>query len=83
MRDTKGFKCYMALLVTIAVIGALFVLIYVPMPPPSKDAVLLILGYLCARLGDIYSYYFGSSEGSQRKTELMGVTNANPTDTPL
>lgn len=80
MKDTKGFKCYMALLVTLAVIGALYLLCYVPMPGPSKDAILMIIGGLIARLSDVYSYYFGSSEGSQRKTEILGGQNvpANP-----
>jgi len=82
MRDTKGFKAYMALLITVAVIGTLFLLIYIPLPPLSKDAVLLVLGGLLARLGDIYSYYFGSSEGSQRKTELLGGGDTSKGDNP-
>lgn len=82
MKDTKGFKAYMALLITTAVIGTLFLLIYIPLPPLSKDAVLLVLGGLLARLGDIYSYYFGSSEGSQRKTELLGGSNVATPQSP-
>lgn len=77
MKDTKGFKAYMALLITLAVIGVLYLLCYIPVPGPSKDAVLLALGGLLGRMGDIYAYYFGSSEGSQRKTELLGVQNAS------
>jgi CDP-diglyceride synthetase len=72
MKDTMTFKCYMALFITVAVIGALYLLIYEPLPPLSKDAVLMVLGGLMMRLGDIFAYYFGSSEGSQRKTELLG-----------
>lgn len=78
MKDTKGFKAYMALFVTCAVIGALFLLIRVDLPAGSKDAVLLILGALLMRLADVFSFYFGSSEGSQRKTEMLGGGNGAP-----
>lgn len=83
MKDTKGFKAYMALLITAAIIAALFLLVYVPMPGPSKDAILMIIGGLIARVSDVYAYYFGSSEGSQRKTELLGATNAATTEQPV
>lgn len=82
MKDTKGFKAYMALLVTAAVIGVMVILCYTPIPLSSKDAVMLVLGGLLARMGDIYSYYFGSSEGSQRKTELLKGTTDDTTTTP-
>jgi predicted CDP-diglyceride synthetase/phosphatidate cytidylyltransferase len=74
VRDTKGFKTYMALLITVAVISVLLILCYNPVPVTSNDAVMLVLGGLLARMGDIYGYYFGSSEGSQRKTELLKGT---------
>lgn len=77
MKDTKSFKAYMALLVTVAVIGFLYLITYVPIPLASKDAALLVLGAILMRVADVFGYYFGSSEGSQRKTEIMGATNAN------
>lgn len=79
MNTTARFKAYMALFITVAVVGALYLLIYIPMSPMSKDAILIILGGLLGRLGDVYAYYFGSSEGSQRKTELLGVQNGTDT----
>jgi predicted CDP-diglyceride synthetase/phosphatidate cytidylyltransferase len=75
MRDTKGFKAWLGLLLVVAVIGALFMLIRVAIPVESKDAVLLVLGALLMRVADVCSYYYGSSEGSQRKTELLGGGN--------
>jgi hypothetical protein len=71
----------MALLITVAVISVLLILCYNPVPVTSNDAVMLVLGGLLARMGDIYSYYFGSSEGSQRKTELLKETR-DDTSTP-
>ena len=77
MKDTKSFKAYMALLVTVAVIGFLYLLAYQSLPETSRDAVSLVLGALLMRLADVFSFYFGSSEGSQRKTEILGVKGAN------
>lgn len=75
--NTTRYKAYMGLFVTVAIVGALYLLIYVPMPPLSKDAILIILGGLLKMVGDVFAYYFGSSEGSQRKTELLGGASAN------
>lgn len=82
MKDTKSFKAYMATLITVAVIGALYLLIYIPMQAASRDAVLILLGALTARLSDVYAFYFGSSESSQRKTELLGGSANGPATTP-
>lgn len=71
MRDTKGFKCYMAALVTVGLLGIIILLVNVDIKETSKDVLLVVLGALVAIVKDVFGYYFGSSEGSQRKTELM------------
>jgi competence protein ComGC len=38
VRDTKSFKTYMALLITVAVISVLLILCYNPVPVTSNDA---------------------------------------------
>lgn len=50
-------------------IAALFKLV-----PPSdnKDLLLLLLGVLTGGAKDVIGYFFGSSVGSARKTEMMG-----------
>jgi predicted CDP-diglyceride synthetase/phosphatidate cytidylyltransferase len=75
MTNATGFKAYMALFITIAVVGFLYLIVYLPIPGQSKDAILLVLGALLMRLADVFSFYFGSSEGSQRKTEIIGGAN--------
>lgn len=52
----------------IAVMGALF--FYVP-PGENKDMLLVLFGILVGQAKDIGGYYFGSSAGSARKTELL------------
>ena len=41
------------------------------MNPTQKDLVIYILGVLSAVVTQIFSYYFGSSQGSARKTEQI------------
>lgn len=55
------------------VLGAM---IFVSIPETAQTAVNLLLGALTAMLTQVGNYYFGSSAGSARKTELM--TQAPP-----
>ncbi|MCC7261604.1 MAG: hypothetical protein IT369_03685 [Candidatus Latescibacteria bacterium] len=49
------------------------------MNPTQKDLVVYILGVLSAVVTQIFSYYFGSSAGSARKTEqLQQALNQQP-----
>lgn len=61
----------------IAVISASFVLfailIFVDVRPEAKDILIYILGVLSAAVTQILSYYFGSSQGSKDKSELMAL----------
>ena len=61
----------------ISVISASFVLfailIFVDVRPEAKDILIYILGVLSAAVTQILSYYFGSSQGSKDKSELMAL----------
>lgn len=79
VKDTKGFKCYMALLITVGFLACIVTLIYTEIKAGSREAVLLLTGALGAMVKDVFGFYFGSSEGSQHKTELLqGATNDSP-----
>ena len=47
------------------------ILIFVEVKPEAKDILIYILGVLSAADTQILSYYFGSSQGSKDKSELM------------
>lgn len=64
-------RASLALLVAISLGVCLYLLFMVPMPSLSRDIILVIIGALVATFKDVYGYYFGSSEGSTRKTELL------------
>ena len=58
-----------AVLGGIAIIGLLF---FVALPESNKDALLPLAGVVIGWGGTVFSYEFGSSSGSARKTEIMG-----------
>lgn len=49
------------------------ILIFVDVRPEAKDILIYILGVLSAAVTQILSYYFGSSQGSKDKSELMAL----------
>ena len=61
--------------VGILVMGAFllitYALIYIPIPPQNQAALNILLGIISAGVGSLVGYYFGSSKGSQKKTDLI------------
>ena len=51
---------------------ALFgVLLFIEVKPEAKDILIYVMGVLSAAVTQILSYYFGSSQGSKDKSELL------------
>jgi drug/metabolite transporter (DMT)-like permease len=79
MKDTTVFKSSMAVLVTIGLLGVILALMYLDPPAGARDALNIALGALVMLVKEVFSYYFGSSEGSARKTALLqGATSDQP-----
>lgn len=49
---------------------------FVKLPDGAKEALLLLMGFVGASYKDVYAYFFGSSSGSDRKTELLAQSPA-------
>jgi len=63
------------ILATVIVTGffaTLYTIAFVDLPPGAEQPVSILLGALTAMLTQVGNYYFGSSAGSAKKTELMG-----------
>lgn len=57
---------------TVALSFILFgVLIFMEVRPEAKDILIYVLGTLSSALTMVLSYYFGSSQSSAKKTEIM------------
>jgi hypothetical protein len=59
-----------------SVTGGFFTLLYVmafhSVPDATKDILMIMIGSLGTAWAGLISYYFGSSAGSARKTDLLG-----------
>lgn len=77
-RKRTDLKPYLAIAAIVGIVVLTLALVFVPseLPGSVKDILLLLVGALITIVKDVYSYYFGSSEGSARKTELLAPTPA-------
>lgn len=69
-----------ALLVTLGFFGVIAAILWRGLPTEGGDALLVLLGALGGAFGTVISYYFGSSRGSERKTEMLA--RATPSVAP-
>lgn len=61
----------LALGTPLAVISLAWLVFFVPVPETAKDILLTIIGALLMRMSDAYAYFFGSSAGSEKKTDAI------------
>lgn len=46
--------------------------------PANKDVMLIVIGSVTTTLATVVGYYFGSSQGSSRKTEILAGPPSPP-----
>lgn len=64
----------LAYLVTAGFFTMLAVMVFAEIPERSKDPIYILLGTLGGTFSAIVSYYFGSTAGGQKKSELLAKT---------
>lgn len=52
-------------------LGAGAALYVVPVPTSNHDLIVFMLGQLSGFVGGVVAYHYGTSAGSQRKTDLL------------
>jgi hypothetical protein len=72
---------YMIILATIIVTGfftILGLLVFVDMKPGNEKLLYITVGGLIANFGTVIGYYFGSSQGSKEKTDIIAAATPQP-----
>lgn len=59
------------LIVLLILAGITIALIYLPIPEGNENALVQLVGTLSTLTGLVIGYYFGSSDGSSKKTDLL------------
>lgn len=71
-RQAKEVLQYVfAALIVICFFGILFLLFIYKIPTENTDTLNLAIGTLLTAFGTVVGYFFGSSAGSQRKTDII------------
>jgi len=65
----------LGILITLGFFGMLYWMMRHEVPAANKDMLNILLGSLGSAWIGVVTYYFGSSAGSARKTEIMSTTN--------
>jgi hypothetical protein len=81
MPDTQGF---LAIAIILGVLGLAYTLLFMRADLNDKvaGAFMTTLGVLTGCLKDVYSYFFGSSKGSEKKDDALIAGAISPTSTP-
>ena len=71
-------------IIAVTVIGSLawitLRLLGAEIPAANKDAIMMVIGMLVAKVGTIVDWFFGSSKGSSDKTALLDKMVNTSTD---
>lgn len=68
MSKTAALVGILVLLGFFAAVGAM---VFIDIPTASKEPLMLLVGALSTMAGSVVGYFYGSSAGSDRKTELL------------
>ena len=71
-KDIKDVATYMlGSLITIGFFGLLGILIFKSIPEGNNEVLYLAIGALISAFATVVGYFYGSSAGSQAKTEML------------
>lgn len=76
---SQNFKIGLALIVFPLISVITLLLFFKDIPADNKTAIMLLLGNVMGWGGSIVNYEFGSSKGSDRKTEMLANSAPLPT----
>lgn len=71
MRFVVTLQAILALSIAVGFFGILWLLLKHDVDTSMRDALLIMVGALGSAFGAVVNFFFGSSSGSQVKTQLM------------
>jgi uncharacterized BrkB/YihY/UPF0761 family membrane protein len=78
MKTAKDlFQYVLGALIVLGFFVLMVVLVYKTIPTENKDLLNLVVGALIGSFATIVGYFYGSSKGSQEKTEILAKQNGN------
>lgn len=74
-----SFVCFFAGIWSFYGMGYLAAITFLPIPPENRDFANIILGFLTGTVvSTVINYFFGSSDSSRKKTELLSQNPGAP-----
>ena len=73
LSDGNLTKNVLAYIWSIASIVFLFVAVIKPVPQANEKIIYLFIGIFSGVIGTVISFYFGSSQGSDEKSKILGT----------
>jgi len=72
-RNARTFKLkvWLGIFSIVAVVALMFSMLFFTVDPTIASTISLVAGNFMGNLNQVYGYFFGSSEGSLAKTELL------------
>lgn len=72
-KNAKTFKLkvWLGIFSIVAVVALMFSMLFFTVDPAMAATISLVAGNFMGNLNQVYSYFFGSSEGSSEKTALL------------
>lgn len=64
-------KYVLATVIVIGFFSLLGLLLFQPLQPDSSGVIFMLFGSLAAAFGGVVQYFFGSSQGSADKSEML------------
>lgn len=78
---TNKTRVFFGVVICLIYVFIISALIYIPIPEMNRGIIDVMFGSISTMMGMVFTFYFGSSEGSSKKTDaLMNKINES---TPL
>lgn len=72
-RQTMAWVGFLIILGVLACIAGLFTL---DVPEGAREPLLILVGALSQQMGSVVNYWYGTSRGSERKTDILASQEA-------